>query len=200
MFFELIRSALCPFDQIEAYVPKKGKILDLGCGHGIFSRLLMKKSPSRRVLGIDPSMHKINIARKKAIGIKNIKFQKGVLDDINKVKFDCITIIDVLYLLSPSEKTILLSKVKKLLKPKGYLVLTEVSSKPSFLYDLIKLEEYIMVKILRYTYSNGKKLYFQSDNHYLKLFKRIGFKKIRFKKIQGLSPYPKHILFMGFNS
>lgn len=200
MFFELIRSALCPFDQIEAYVPKKGKILDLGCGHGIFSRLLMKKSPSRRVLGIDPSMHKINIARKKAIGIKNIKFQKGVLDDINKVKFDCITIIDVLYLLSPSEKTILLRKVKKLLKPKGYLVLTEVSSKPSFLYDLIKLEEYIMVKILRYTYSNGKKLYFQSDNHYLKLFKRIGFKKIRFKKIQGLSPYPKHILFMGFNS
>ena len=200
MFFELIRSALCPFDQIEAYVPKKGKILDLGCGHGIFSRLLMKKSPSRRVLGIDPSMHKINIARKKAIGIKNIKFQKGVLDDINKVKFDCITIIDVLYLLSPSEKTILLSKVKKLLKPKGYLVLTEVSSKPSFLYDLIKLEEYIMVKILRYTYSNGKKLYFQSDNHYLKLFKRIGFKKIRFKKIQGLSPYPKHILFMGLNS
>ncbi len=198
MFFELIRSALCPFDQIEAYVPKKGKILDLGCGHGIFCRLLIKKSPARGLLGIDPSLHKINIARKKVIGIKNIKFQKGVLEDISESKFDCITIIDVLYLLSPSEKATLLKKVKKLLKPKGYLVLTEVSSKPSFLYNLIKLEEHIMVKILQYTYSDTKNLYFQSDNHYLKLLKKIGFKNIRFKKIQGLSPYPKHILFLGY--
>lgn len=198
MFFELIRSALCPFDQIETYVPKKGSILDLGCGHGIFTRLLIKRSPSRRLIGIDPSIHKINIARKKAIGIKNIKFKKGVLEDINKVKFDCITIVDVLYLLSPSEKTILLEKVKELLRPKGYLVLTEVSSKPSFLYNLIKLEEYIMVKILQYTYSDKKNLYFQSDNHYLKLLKEIGFKNISFKRIQGLSPYPKHILFLGY--
>lgn len=198
MLFELIRSALCPFNQIETYVPQKGKILDLGCGHGIFCRLLIKKSPSRRILGIDPSLDKINIARKKVTGIKNIKFQKGVLGNITKVKFDCITIIDVLYLLSPSEKATLLKKVRKLLKPKGYLVLTEVSSKPSFLYNLIKLEEYIMVKILQYTYSSTKNLYFQSDYRYIKLLKKTGFKNIRFKKIQGLSPYPKHILFLGY--
>lgn len=198
MLFELIRSALCPFDQIETYVPKKGKILDLGCGHGIFCRLLIKRSPSRRVLGIDPQLAKINIATRAVNGMKNIEFKKGVLEDITKFKFDCITIIDVLYLLSPSKKTTLLKRVKKLLKPKGYLVLVEVSSKPSFLYNLIKLEEYIMVKIFQYTYSDTKNLYFQSDNNYLKLLKKTGFKNIRFKKIQGLSPYPKHILFLGY--
>lgn len=198
MFYELIRSALCPFDKIEAYVPKKGKILDLGCGHGIFCRLLAKKSQSRRLLGIDPSTHKIDIARKRAVGTKNIKFQKGVLDEIAKGKFDCVTIIDVLYLLPPSEKVTLLKKVKKLLKPKGCLVLAEVSSKPRFLYNLVKLEEYILVKILQYTYSNKKGLYFQSDYYHIKLLKKIGFKKISVKRIQGLSPYPKHILFLGY--
>lgn len=198
MFFELIRSVLCPFKKIETYIPKKGQILDVGCGHGIFCRLLIEKSPFRQVLGIDPSIQKIDIAKKRSAGLKNIEFQRGVLGDTVKAKFDCINITDVLYLLSPREKAKLLTKAKKLLKPNGYIVLTEVSSNPIFLYNLIKLEEYLMVKVFQYTYSHTKKLYFQSDDDYIKLLKRVGFKKIKFWRIQGLSPYPKHILFIGY--
>ena len=198
MFFDLIRSALCPFDKIESYIPKEGKILDLGCGHGIFCRLLAKTSPSRKILGIDPSTHKIRIARKKSTGLNNIKYQKGFLESVTGNKFDCISIIDVLYLLSPSEKTNLLKNVKRLLKTTGYLVLVEVSSE-SFLYNLTKLEEYIMVKILKYTYSNTRNLYFPIDSDYIKLLEKIGFKKIKQKRIQGKSPYPKHLLLLGYN-
>ena len=198
MLFDVIRSSLCPFDKIENLIPNKGKILDVGCGHGIFCRLLIAKSSNRSVLGIDPSAHKIKITQKKATGLENLKFKKAYLKDIRGIKFDCITIIDVLYLFSPTEKVEILSRVKNLLKPDGFLILVEVSSKPDFLYKLIKLEETLMVQLLKYTYSDTRKLYFQPDNHFFKLLKKIGFKSIKSKRIQGLSPYPKHLLIQAF--
>ena len=197
MFFDIIRSTLCPFNKIETFIPKVGKILDVGCGNGIFCELLIKKSMKRRVIGIDPSDHKIKLAKQKIEGVKNIQFKKSFLKDINGY-FNCISVIDVLYLFSPNEKIKLLKKANQLLKKNGSLILVEVSSEPRFLYNLIKLEEYFMVKTLKYTYSKTRDLFFQPNSQYIKLLKEAGFKNIKTENIQGISPYPKHILFIGY--
>ena len=197
MLFDIIRSSLCPFDKIETFIPKVGKILDVGCGNGIFCELLIKKSLKRQVIGIDPSAQKIKLAKQKIEGVKNIQFKKSFLKDINGY-FNCISVIDVLYLFSPKEKVKFLKKTNQLLKKDGSLVLVEVSSEPKFLYNLIKLEEYLMVKILKYTYSQTRNLFFQPNSQYIKLLKGAGFKNIKTKNIQGTNPYPKHILFIGY--
>ena len=47
------RAFLSDLAVVERYVPNKGFIVDLGCGHGLFACVLRESSPTRRVLGID---------------------------------------------------------------------------------------------------------------------------------------------------
>src|SRR5438132_13301334 len=57
------RAFLSDLAVVERYVPKKGFIVDLGCGHGLFACVLREGSPTRRVLGIDLDPRKIEVAR-----------------------------------------------------------------------------------------------------------------------------------------
>src|SRR3954469_3141926 len=43
--FVFARHLLAPLGRIAAEVPARGKILDLGCGHGLFANLLAVTSP-----------------------------------------------------------------------------------------------------------------------------------------------------------
>ena len=51
IYFKL-RPLIIPFDIIEKHVPKKGTIVDLGCGFGIFANFLAIQSDDRKVIGI----------------------------------------------------------------------------------------------------------------------------------------------------
>lgn len=194
MLFEFIRGLTCPFNEVEKYVPKKGKILDMGCGHGIFSKLLVEKSKKRFVLGIDPSDKKILEASKKSV-LKNLKFKKAYIDDI-KEKFDAISIIDVTYLLPQKEKLKIFKKAKELLKKGGRLILVENGYGDSFIYKLLKLQETIMVKFFRFTYSGHEGLHFLTNEGYRKLLKKSGFTVKVEKKITSFLPYP-HTIFVA---
>src|SRR5581483_2890047 len=57
------RAFLAELAVVERYVPKKGFVVDLGCGHGLFACVLREASPTRRVLGIDLDPRKIEVAR-----------------------------------------------------------------------------------------------------------------------------------------
>jgi len=60
-----------PYKLTERLVPKKGKIMDLGCGYGFFANLLGLSSPEREVLGVELSARKLQYADR---GIKNVTF------------------------------------------------------------------------------------------------------------------------------
>lgn len=197
MIFEYIRKLVCPFDQIETFVPKKGEILDVGCGHGIFSKILIETSSQRKVLGIDPSVEKIKQAIRINGHIKNLKFLKSEIEKINNQKFDCICIIDVLYLIPPFKKIKILKKAKSLLKKNGEIIICEVSTEPAWMYNLIKIEEKIMVKILKYTKTLFDNFSFFSKNEYRLTLKQTGFKVISSKILTSKIGYPKHFLLVA---
>lgn len=195
MVFEFTRKLTVPFDQIARYVPKKGRILDVGCGHGIFSALLAKNS-DREVLGIDPSSYKIRLAKTHYSNLSNLKFKTIYLNDLDTKKYDCIVIIDVLYLLPEDEKLKILVKIHQLLKPDGVFILKEVDTKPDWMFKLIKLEEALMVRLLRYTHSDYRRLYFLDKQGLKKLLRKTGFKITTERQLRGILPYP-HLLFVS---
>ena len=49
-------------------MPAVGRVLDIGCGHGLFSIYLGLMSPDRDVLGVDIDARKLVIARGAASG------------------------------------------------------------------------------------------------------------------------------------
>lgn len=195
MIFEFIRKLTVPFDQIERYVPKKGRILDVGCGHGFFAAQLAK-NPGRQVLGIDPSSYKIQLAKTRHGHLPHLKFKATYLKSLKSKKYDCIAIIDVLYLLPEDEKLKILAKTHQLLKKNGVFILKEVNTKPDWMFKLIKLEEALMVRLLRYTHSDYRRLYFLDKQALKKLLRKTGFKIITERQLRGILPYP-HLLFVS---
>ncbi|MFA5090620.1 MAG: glycosyltransferase family 2 protein [Candidatus Omnitrophota bacterium] len=48
-----LRISSCPFDKIEKYVPREGRIINMGCGMGSFSLFLSRQSDNRDVTAVD---------------------------------------------------------------------------------------------------------------------------------------------------
>ncbi len=195
MIFEFIRNLTCNFEEIESYVPVKGNVLDVGCGHGIFSRMLADTSPKRKVLGIDPSVKKITIAKKNNFGVKNLKFENAYIYKIRQ-RFDTAVVVDIIYLFPPKEKERFLKNLGKILKRNGLLVLVINGTKPVWIHKVLVIQEKIMHQILKITYSDYDQTYFESENETIKLLEKTGFKIIKIRNIKSIIPYP-HLLFLA---
>lgn len=180
-----IRYKKCPFEELEKYLPKVGRFLDFGCGHGLFANLLALKSHDRFVVGVDPDSNKIEIARKSLKGRANINFIQGSFDDIDEKDFAAITIMDVLYLIPLDKQRAILEKCRHYLGNNGMLMIKEVISSDLLRFKMAYFREFIMVKILRKTL--GSNFYFRNIEEWESLLQDIGY-KIETVKLNTASP------------
>jgi len=96
-------------------------LLDLGCGEGHFLSMVEKRFPAAKLIGVDLSDMNIHYAK----GI--LKMTKLMEGDATKVKLrsSSFSVVSALELLDHVESdTALLSEAKRLLKPKGTLVIS----------------------------------------------------------------------------
>ncbi len=117
------------YEQIMALLPQRDfeRALDLGCGLGLLSQLLAGRAGS--VLGLDLAGAALELARKRALGIGNLRFEQGdVLDlpDTLTGQFDLVVVADTLYYLSPLDDALLKrlgARFASLLRPGGVCLL-----------------------------------------------------------------------------
>jgi methylase of polypeptide subunit release factors len=55
--------------------PRAGRMLEVGCGHGLFANEAALRNPRLEVLAIDPSPDKVRWAEATAAGRDNIRFR-----------------------------------------------------------------------------------------------------------------------------
>jgi len=195
MIFEFIRKLTCNFEEIEKYIPKKGTVIDVGCGHGIFSKMLSEKSSRRKVFGIDPSPEKIGHAKKNSVDIKNLQFKNTYLDKIN-IKFNTAVVIDIIYLLPMKEKGVFLKNIASILTKNGLLILVINGTEPNWVHKLLVLQEGIMHRVLKITFSDYDYTYFENKRETILLLRNSGFRVLKIRNIKSILPYP-HILFVA---
>lgn len=175
--FCLLRYLSAPFEALEKMVPKKGSILDIGCGHGFFDLILKSESKQRNIVGIDVDTNKITLAKKLEKKFKSgFTFKKLSLSAVHDQKFDYITMLDVDYLLDSHEKKAVLEKAKELLTHKGRLLIKTVVKSNSLGYYLGLLQELLTVRLVKKTFSQNNSFYFFTKQQYVELIKSIGFK------------------------
>ena len=105
---------------LSTVIPAGGKILDIGCGPGLYTKRLSDLGYD--VTGIDYSKRSIKYAKSQDCKTQYIYQNYLELDYINV--FDAITLIYCDYpALIPDEQKILLEKVYKALKPGGLFIL-----------------------------------------------------------------------------
>ncbi|MCP4553366.1 MAG: class I SAM-dependent methyltransferase [Bacteroidetes bacterium] len=99
------------------------KILDLGCGPGLYSQLLAKNG--HQLTGVDFSKHSIKYARETAKE-KNLEIdyrQQNYLELEDHEKYDLVILIFTDFgVLSPDDRAILLSNIHRALKPGGFFL------------------------------------------------------------------------------
>lgn len=192
--FIYLRWITTPFHRLEELVGRDIKILDVGSSHAIFDLYLLEKSKKRRILAIDPSKEKIEVAKK--MDKPNVSFRELTIDKLDaKEQFDLVMFIDVLYLFPEEEKIRLLKKAKKLLKRNGEILLNSIAKSNSPIYYLIYLQEYFSVVISKNTYSSFQRIYFTNQDEDKRVFKKAGLKIVEhFKERKLFYPYNIYIL------
>jgi len=190
--FTIARHLLAPLDAIAAAVPSNGRILDLGCGHGLFTNLLAISAPERELLGVDPSADKLAVARRSSRSLPNVRYLQGRIEDVYDQGYRAITILEVLYLLPDPDKLAVLRRCRELLAPDGVLLLKTNDTRPRWKYAIVRAEEEMMVRVLGLTL--GGQLHFRGIGDYRRLLQAAGF-AVQVLRIDSGRPAP-HRLFI----
>ncbi|MDD4909416.1 MAG: glycosyltransferase [Candidatus Omnitrophica bacterium] len=172
-----VRYHTCPFGRIIRLLPEEGKFLDLGCGNGFFTNIIAIGGKRRNVAGIDIDKRKIDLALALRGNSRSAEFLRGDLASpdfmLPDEAYDCITLVDALYLLPYPQQEGLLRDCFDSLSPGGILIIKEMAKRPMFKFLFNLIQETISVKIVKSTM--GGRFYFRKEQSYLGLLKEIGF-------------------------
>lgn len=155
-----------PYRLAETFVPKKGRIMDLGCGYGFFANLLGLASPEREVLGVELSAKKLQYADKE---LKNVRFINGDITRLKLKDCDAVILFHVLHHLhSYAQQQRLLKEAYNKLKKGGALIIVEIDSRP--------LWKFLFTVVVDAALYIGDWFYYRSEKKFVALFEKLDFK------------------------
>lgn len=190
-----VRWATCPFPAVAAQLPASGRILEVGCGHGLLSLFLALSSSHRSITGIDVDEDKLGAARAAATGGDlDVSFEAVAGGALPEGPWAGIAIVDVLYLLSAADQGVLLRSCADGLEPGGVLVVKEMALVPRWKARWNSLQETAAVKLLGIT--EGEELTFLPPAAMAATMVEAGL-RVRDRPIHRGYPHPHHLLVGG---
>jgi 2-polyprenyl-6-hydroxyphenyl methylase/3-demethylubiquinone-9 3-methyltransferase len=122
-------------DEIGQYLPRQGRVLDLGCGFGLFSLYYASVRPGLRVEGLDLNPRRIAMARAAAarLGLPNVRYEVGNATDFRGGgALDAVYMLDIVHHIPPETVRPLFEQVAKCLPPGGRLLVKDVDAQPAW--------------------------------------------------------------------
>lgn len=168
------RAFLSDFTLLERYVPRKGFVVDLGCGYGLFACVLRETSATRRVLGIDLDEGKIEVARSAIKDTQWLRFEVGDIVHDPLPRCDAVTIVDVLYLMPFERQEQVLRNAATALGEGAPLIVKAQERRRDPRYAVTYAQELVTTS-LGFTRGGRERLFFASRDESLAMFERAGF-------------------------
>ncbi len=121
------RQALVPLRQALAEHPGGARLLDLGCGTGLFLREVKRNHPRLAVTGIDLSAPYLDVARRRLSEWSGVDLVEAAAESIpaEDASFDIVTCVYLLHELPPAARREIAAEIRRVLKPGGVLILVD---------------------------------------------------------------------------
>jgi SAM-dependent methyltransferase len=191
--FLWLRWWLTPYSDMAAEFPPRGRFLDLGCGHGLFS-ICLAREPGRQVTALDHDAERVRMAQA-AVQRPSLRF--GTVNLVHGVpalrnsdaapgspiaagasrddSYDGIALIDVLHYFPPAEQRRILETARAALAPGGRLIFREVDPGAGLISRLNRAYEWLATST-GFTRSEKKtELHFRSRTEWEQLLTDCGF-------------------------
>ncbi|EKD94508.1 MAG: Methyltransferase type 12 [uncultured bacterium] len=178
-----------PYEVVNKMIPKKGLIVELGCGEGLLTNYLAISEPKRKIIGYELVPERLGAAKKK---IKNTTYKVA---DVTKLKLsnsDIFILFHVLHHLpSKDDQEELLIKIKKYLNKKGKLIIVDVHVSFDIKYLAAWFADHFLVP---WVFENRfyTRAYFRSESEWKSLLKKIGY-RVKTKIETKGRPFPNII-------
>lgn len=148
-----LRPYICPFHVLIPLVPKGARVLDIGCGCGLFLAFLASNRQIVEGYGFDSDAHAIATARRMQARLPsggNLRFtQRDATCDWPKESFDVVSLIDVLHHVPPERQAQVVQMAAERVAPGGMLLYKDMVRFPAWrawgnrMHDLVMAHQWI---------------------------------------------------------
>jgi len=140
-----------PFRRLVRTLPAAGRVLEIGCGHGLFAAYAALDAPARSVVGVDIDADKVAVGAAATAGLPNVRLSASPDGDVPAGPWDAVVVVDVLYLLPADQQRRVLTAAAAALAPGGRLVVKEMAATPRWKARWNAFQETLSVRVLRIT-------------------------------------------------
>ncbi len=152
-FLQSARPLICPFDTLIHWIPESGRMLDVGCGAGLFGGLAGRFRPGISATGFDADAGAIAAAQGMAathFTDGRISFeQRDVGDAWPEGPFDAVSMIDVLHHIPPPFQKGVIVQAFDHVAPGGVFIYKDMALRPFWrnwwnrLHDIVIARQWI---------------------------------------------------------
>ena len=133
------RPYICPFEVLIDLVPVGSRVLDVGCGGGLFLNLLCARGRLRAddgaSVGFDHSPQAVGLARRAAERAGHVGVRFVVAEIANEWPvgaFDVVSVVDVMHHLPPSMWPDVIAQASTRLAPGGVMLYKDMCRRPAW--------------------------------------------------------------------
>lgn len=177
-------------NEVGQYLPQRGKVLDIGCGFGLFALYFAGTAPGRRLFGYDLNQKRIAMARLAArtAGVPNARFEYGDAVELAlESDYDAIYALDLLHHLAPERVPNFIAGLHRALRPGGLLLVKDVDRTPAY-------KRWFTLALDRMMVGFREPVRYWSRAEMREMLQRVGF-RVYSHTMRDVLPYP-HMLYV----
>ena len=185
--FSILRPKL--LSVMDLLLPDEGRILDVGCGFGLFAAYFGQTHPRREITGIDPNARRIEMAKRvaRSLDLTHHTFVAGdVRDAPIQGRFDAVYVLDVMHHIPKDAQRGVLERLHGLLAPGGVLVMKDITTEPRHQLLFTEALDRLMVGF-------DEELAYRHHQAWGQLLREIGF-RVRVVRVPDVLPYPHVVI------
>jgi 2-polyprenyl-3-methyl-5-hydroxy-6-metoxy-1,4-benzoquinol methylase len=166
-----------------------GRILDVGCGFGLFAAYFGQTHPRRRIVGVDPDRRRIGIARDVAARLR-LDQHAFMVGDVRDAElggpYDAAYVLDVMHHLPPTDQRHVLERLRAALLPGGMLLVKDITTEPRLGLLFTKALDRLMV-------GPREPLAYRHHREWGGILAELGF-RVRMVRVPDILPYPHVVI------